>query len=226
MPGINKSKPRLPQNGAGSAKQMYTLILGALLIFLFAGSLLIWLGSAIEAKEAKNAPQAEAISDAKSSAESPDGGAESGTVSAKAHNNRYFVLPLSDEMQDAVYRLSDKYDVPPELVFGIISADSMTRSPSGGKTDVVMDLPEDSADWCASQLGIAGTPTYEENIECGILLLQEFCHKYDDINTVAMCYELGEDEAVRLIDSGQTSTAYSRLVSRETSTLTERPAKG
>lgn len=212
----------------GAVNRAYTVIFGALVVFFFVGSLLVGLGGAIEAKgpsKDRGAYQASASvrENAENVAQTADANASAGFDGGEAH--RYYVLPLSDGMQDTVYRLCDEYDVPPELVFGIISANAVTSTPYDGSEGGGMGPPSDSAEWCAAQLGIEGRPDYEQSLECGIFMLREYCHKYDDVNAVVMCYELGENEALARIENGQTSTPYSRLVKREASTLTERPPK-
>ena len=212
---------------AGGARSVYTLLLAALLPFLFAGSLFVGLADAMGARAAQP--------DLQTKAADRDAVPEDGAVEASADPEgedprlpawNYYVLPLSDAMQDEVYLLCDKYDVPPDLVFGMISAEAVTASPySGSCSDKPMGTPADSAAWCAEQLGITGEATFDQNLECGVLLLAEYCHKYSDPEAVAMCYELGENEALRRISRGESSTQFSRLVVREMTTLTERPPK-
>ena len=232
---IGSSIHNKPEAGICGAGRGYSMLCAALIAFLFAGALLIGLADAIGAQaapaDASFPSSARAEEDGAADAEATvraatDENAERQAEAAKTSAERvYYVLPLSDGMQDEVYALCEVYDVPPELVFGIISADLMYGAPSGGNGGAAMDIPEYALSWCSGQLGIDGPLTFRENLECGVLLLSEYCHKYDDVNTVAMCYELSEEGAIREMESGRTSTAYSRLVAREASTLTRRPPK-
>ena len=138
--------------------------------------------------------------------------------------NRYYILALNDLQQDKVYELCERYDVPPELVFGIISADALTSEGDGGR-HAVMRINEANAEWCAEQLGVSDPMNSEQNIECGVYILQEYYHKYSDIARISMCYELGERQATELWAKGICETEYSRIVARETVTLTPRDRK-
>jgi len=136
----------------------------------------------------------------------------------------HYVLAMSDGQQDVVYELAQKYDVPADLVFGVISADSVTDDRGGrpSEEDPVMNVNPVNAAWCEEQLGFDEPMGFYENLECGVMILGEYYHKYSDIIKIAMCYELGEEEALKRWGSGEYETEYSRLVVRETATLTER----
>ena len=210
---------------SGPARRAYAILLWTVLPFFLICSLLIGLADAFEASAKQPRPSPGQAADASAPADA-DGSGELSADLPKDGNRRYYILPLSDSQQDGVYALCEKYDVPPELVFGIISADAETSTPySGASPRAAMSLTDGDAEWSASQLGITGQPTYEENLECGIFILQEYCHKDYDVNMIAMCYELGEQCAAELRAEGVQSTVYSRLVVRGVETLTQRPPK-
>ncbi len=131
---------------------------------------------------------------------------------------RYYQLSLNNEQQDKVFDLCDQYDVPTELVFGIIQADA-TRIAEYGSGHAVMCLNQDSSSWYINTYKLTDINEFDQNITCGIIMLSEYYHRYPDVHKITMCYELGETNAVELWNSGITETEYSKEVALNINTL-------
>ena len=221
------------------ASRLIVALFLSLAILTFGGSLFIGLENALDANRAPKTTEAAvpaigtvALSDEDTSDQTvfendgctviaSDGAATDDTVNLSDDDKVHYILPLSSEQQDAVYKLCDKYDVPSDLAFGIISADAMTERTDENK-HLIMDINPANAEWCSNQLGISVDETYDANLECGIMILSEYYHKYSSVSKIAMCYELGEKEASEMWADGVTETEYSRIAAREIITLTPR----
>lgn len=134
---------------------------------------------------------------------------------------RYYQLSLSDEQQDKVFELCKEYDLPAELVFGVITADSSLGNSDAREEWIhgVMLPNRQSAEWYMQQNGISDMNDFEQNVLCGIIMLSEYYHRYPNIHKIAMCYELGESAAIELWSSNIIETEYSSLVAKSVNTL-------
>ncbi len=152
--------------------------------------------------------------------ETADTGSQKKTESADTGTllRRYYQLSLNDGQQDKVFALCDQYDVPAELVFGIIQADS-TRVGEYGSGHAVMYLNQDSSSWYMQVYNLPDITGFDQNITCGIIMLSEYYHRYPDVHKIAMCYEMGETNAIELWSSGIYETEYSKEVALNINTL-------
>ena len=68
-------------------------------------------------------------------------------------------------------------------------------------------------DWLSERLGVTDFLDEKQNIRSGLYVLHWLFQKYDgNVHKVLMAYNMGENTAERLWDSGVTSTAYSRTI--------------
>lgn len=128
----------------------------------------------------------------------------------------YYSLPINDAQQDRIFALCEQYDLPCELVFGVILADSERGDHPGHA--LTYPNPE-IAQWYADEYGISDIDGFEGNITLTVVMLAEYYHRYPDVHTIAMCYELGEKQAIEKRSTGITETEYSRLVALRINTL-------
>jgi len=138
--------------------------------------------------------------------------------------SRYYSLPLNDGQQDAVFALCEQYDVPAELVLGIYLADAERYDGEDTGHRVMYPNPE-SAEWYLSEYGISDTDRFEGNMALAVIMIAEYYHRYPDVHMIAVCYELGEKQAIELKASGISETDYSRLVALKINTLQIRDHK-
>lgn len=132
-----------------------------------------------------------------------------------AHPDRkYYDVKLSIAEQNTVFDYCEMYDVPAELVFGIMSVESEFVSSSLSSTlDYgIMQINSSNHKWLSEELGVTDFFDYEQNVLCGVYMLSEYYHKYADVEKIAMCYHYGESGAVDLWEKGITSSDYTSAV--------------
>lgn len=147
--------------------------------------------------------------------------AENRTESESELRRRYYTLSLNNAQQDTVFELCEQYDLPCELVFGIFLADSERCSGESSGHRVMLPNSE-SAAWYASEYQITDVDCFEGNMTLAVIMLAEYYHRYPDVHMIAMCYELGERQALELKSSGITETEYSSAVALKVNTLMPR----
>ena len=135
--------------------------------------------------------------------------------------HHYYNLTLNDDQQDFIFLLCEHYDVPAELVFRIFLADSERYS--GESTGHKVMFPNfESAKWYLSEYNISDPDCFEGNMTLAVVMLSEYYHRYPDVHMIAMCYELGEKQALELKSSGVAETEFSSSVALKINTLLPR----
>lgn len=136
----------------------------------------------------------------------------------------YYDLPLSDEKQDYVFEKCEEYDVPCELVFAVMGAESTyteDRISSNGDYGI-MQINEINHPQLTAELGVTDFMDYEQNVLCGVYMLSHYYHLYTDFNKIAMCYRYGENGAKEMWDHGIYETDYTRQIVRAIAMLSYR----
>lgn len=141
-----------------------------------------------------------------------------------AHPDRkYYDVELSVSQQNTVFDYCEVYDVPAELIFGIMSVESSyTASAVSSTHDYgIMQINSSNHRWLQEELGITDFMDFEQNVLCGVYMLSEYYHKYADIEKIAMCYHYGENGAISLWEQGVTATDYTSAVVQAIACLKE-----
>lgn len=148
-----------------------------------------------------------------------------GTVPATSTEDKpktlYYDVPLSEEMQDYIFAITEAYDVPCDVVIAIIRQETNYRANATGAAGEkgYMQIHPVNFEWLAEELGITDFYDPEQNILCGVYMLSRLYDKYDTTAEVLMCYNCGEAGAKRLWAQGYSSTEYTRSVAEHIEAL-------
>lgn len=136
------------------------------------------------------------------------------TESATTHN-KYFDIPLSTDLQDYMYQMSDEYDVPVELIIALIDVESHFQSDVISRTNDygLGQINICNHEWLKEQLGLDNLLDPYQNIKATTHIIAGHYNNNDgDINKAVMCYNAGAGGAASMWRRGIYSTAYSRKV--------------
>lgn len=119
--------------------------------------------------------------------------------------NRYFPVKYTGYINE----YSKKYGLPPELVCAVINAESRFNPSAVSKKGAsgLMQLIEGTADWGASQIGLAGYDygkihEPEINIELGCWYLSYLLNQYDGDLTLALsAYNAGSGNVAKWLQN-------------------------
>ncbi len=117
-------------------------------------------------------------------------------------------IPLSDDLQQHIYSLCEKYDISYALVVAMIDVESSFNGKAVSST----------GDYGLMQINaINHTADMDylnpyDNVEHGIKALHRLAKKYNEADLVAMCWNCGETGAKKLWKQGIYSTEYSEKV--------------
>lgn len=127
----------------------------------------------------------------------------------------YFDVPLSKELQDYIYSVCDTYNVPCELVYGMIEVESGFRADVVSATDDygLMQINICNHEWLCEELNIVNLLDPEQNILAGVYIISSHLEVTDgDIPLALMRYNCGATGAKRLWEQGIYSTSYTEKV--------------
>ncbi|MBQ8331091.1 MAG: lytic transglycosylase domain-containing protein [Clostridia bacterium] len=141
-------------------------------------------------------------------------------------DRQYYDIPLSTELQDYIFDITEYYDVPAEVVIAIIQQESSYRPAVEGQAGELgyMQIHPINFERLSETLHITDFTDPKQNIHCGVFLLSELFEKYDTTTEVLMCYNCGERGAKRLWDKGITETTHSKKITTIISGLTVKEA--
>lgn len=134
----------------------------------------------------------------------------------------YYDVPLSDELQQYAQDLCRKYDFPRyDIIIALIDIESSYRSDVISKTNDYgyMQINACNHEWLQEQFGTLDFTNAEDNLLCGIYMLDRLYDKYSDIGLALMAYNCGESGAKKLWDNGIYSTKYSLNVQQRAKEL-------
>lgn len=117
-------------------------------------------------------------------------------------------IPLSDNLQQHIHSLCEKYDVSYAMVIAMIDVESGFDSQAVSNTD-------DYGLMQINSINHKGNMDYlnpYDNVEHGIKALHRLAKKYNEADLVAMCWNCGETGAKKLWKQGIYSTEYSEKV--------------
>lgn len=117
-------------------------------------------------------------------------------------------IPLSDNLQQHIHRLGEKYDVSYAMVIAMIDVESGFNSKAVSSTN----------DYGLMQINAINHKENTDyldpydNVEQGIKALHRLAKKYNEADLVLMCWNCGETGAKKLWKQGIYSTEYSEKV--------------
>ena len=127
-------------------------------------------------------------------------------------------VPLSRELQIYTQELCETCNVPFETVLSVMFVESsFNENAVNGNCYGLMQVNSIHSEVLA-KLGITDLKDPKQNIEAGILILSTLFKQYDE-TTALMAYNCGRAKANQMIESGITSTSYTRKVKSFTETL-------
>jgi soluble lytic murein transglycosylase-like protein len=108
---------------------------------------------------------------------------------------------------------ADRYDIPKELVMGVIEIEStFDHKADSGNCKGLMQINKVNQKWLNSEFGRKmDLLSIKDNIAAGSYILAGYYHKYD-LHYALMCYNGGKGYANKMKNKGITSTRYSRDV--------------
>lgn len=138
----------------------------------------------------------------------------------------YYDVPLSEEMQDYIFELEEKYNVPSAVIIAVIDKESRYNPGAvGGLGEQgYMQINPCNNEWLSKELGVSDFFDPEQNIECGTYILSMMLEKYGTVNKALMCYNCGEGGASNLWKKGVTETDYCRAIAEIMDGLTMKEA--
>jgi len=135
----------------------------------------------------------------------------------------YYYVPLSEDLQQYAQDLCTEYEFPRyDIIIALIGAESGYRSDAiSGTSDYgYMQINSCNHEWLQEQFGNLDFTDAEDNLLCGIYMLDRLYDKYGNIGLALMAYNCGESGAQSLWDDGIYSTAYSRDIQQRAEELT------
>lgn len=135
----------------------------------------------------------------------------------------YYDVPLSDELQRYAQDLCTEYGFPRyDIIVALIGTESGYQPDAISKTSDYgyMQINTCNHEWLQEQFGALDFTDAEDNLLCGIYMIDRLYDKYGDIGLALMAYNCGESGAQKLWDKGIYSTEYSRSVQQRADELT------
>lgn len=125
-------------------------------------------------------------------------------------------IPLDSEVQKQVQALCVEYEVPYEIVLGVMEAESSFRDwVVAGNCYGLMMIHSCNFGWLERELGITDLLDPVQNAHAGIHILKMFYEKYGDWNKALVCYNCGDGGAEKnVFKYGYSSTGYSEKCQR------------
>lgn len=128
----------------------------------------------------------------------------------------YYDVPLSDEVQEAIFDECAKHGIDPTIIFGMCFRESCFNANAIGDNGHAFGLMQIQERYHAdrmARLGVRDLLDPAQNVTVGIDFMAELIEKYGDVEKALVCYNYGEYGAkVHCFDKGIASTAYSRAV--------------
>ena len=120
-------------------------------------------------------------------------------------------VPLSDELQIYTQEICKEYKVPFDLVIGVMFVEStFNQSARNGNCYGLMQVNDINTEELKN-IGVYDLTDAKQNIKSGVYLLSKALRKYD-ISEALIVYNWGESGAKEKLNSGITSTDYTRKV--------------
>lgn len=132
----------------------------------------------------------------------------------KYNQAKYYDVPLSAEIQDAIFTECKVKNVPEDLVIALIGVESRYNPKCISRTSDygLMQINICHKESLKRDLQITDLLDSKQNIKAGVHMLSWIVNKYSNINQALMVYNSGESGAQKLWKRGIYSTDYSRKV--------------
>lgn len=142
---------------------------------------------------------------------------------AEQVESTYYDVPLSEDIQDYIFELSEEYGVPSEVIIGVIRVESNYKADAVGGVGELgyMQIHPMNFEYLSEELGVTDFTDPYQSILCGTYKLSKLYKKYDTLTEILMCYNCGETGAKRLWDDGVTETEYTKKVISVVNELTK-----
>ena len=137
------------------------------------------------------------------------------SVEAAKPKMKYYDVPLSTDLQDYISSVCSTYNVPCELIYGMIEVESNFRADTVSDTNDygLMQINKCNHEWLSETLGVSNFLDPAENILCGIYIISGHLEKTNGNAELAlMRYNCGANGAKRLWEQGIYSTSYTEKV--------------
>lgn len=130
------------------------------------------------------------------------------------NETKYYDVPLSHDIQDYIFEVSNEYNVRPELILAVIDVESSFRPKVISSTQDygLMGINICNHDVMRRILGVTDFLDAKQNIHCGVHILSSHLKYTGSIEKALMCYNCGETGARKMWKRGIVSTRYSRKV--------------
>lgn len=128
---------------------------------------------------------------------------------------------LAVEYQDYLWEMCKKYEVTEYYTLFLAQmwhesrydVDAISKTHDYG----LMQINQCNHSWLRDDLGVSDFLDPYQSIECGVYIMSDFLHKYNDVQTALVCYNKGESA----VKNGTYSTSYSRCVIADMGYLVE-----
>lgn len=132
---------------------------------------------------------------------------------------KLYDVPLTAEKQLYAVQIAEEFDIPVELIFGVMYVESRYHETSvsrNGKCIGIMQIASGHLTKLNSMYGITDLLDYYQNVKAGAYYLSYYYSMYGgDVNKTLMCYHYGGGGAKRQWEKGNTEDAYCRKVAGE-----------
>ncbi len=132
---------------------------------------------------------------------------------------KFYDVPLSEAKQMYVIQMAEEFDIPPELIFGVMYVETRYRenvNSANGKYLGIMQIAKSNLKRLNKKFGITDLTDYLQNVKAGAYYLSYYWKKYDkNIDKTLMCYHCGEGGAISRWNTGWTQDGYCRKVRKE-----------
>ena len=119
----------------------------------------------------------------------------------------YYDVPLSHQLQDAVFREAERWNVPAALLLAMMDQESDYRTDLVSGTDDygIMQINAINHPRLREELGVTDFLDPEQSITCGAYMIGELLDKFDgDIHRALTSYNRGEAGARRYAENNGT----------------------
>lgn len=126
----------------------------------------------------------------------------------------YYDCPLNYDLQDYIRELCEKNEIPMSLVIAMIEVESSFRTNVVSSTSDygLMQINKINHEWLSKKYGITDFLDPYQNVLCGISIIAQHYHRYENVDKSLMAYNLGTTGAKRLWDKGVYETSYTRKI--------------
>ena len=127
----------------------------------------------------------------------------------------YFDVPLSHELQDAIFAECERHNIAPAIIIAMIERESSFRAHVKGDNGTsfgLMQIKEKYHKERMKRLGCTDLLNPFENIKVGIDFVAELKEKNSDLYWVLMAYNGGQSYANKMLKSGKVSNYALKVV--------------